>query len=48
MFALPEFRLFGQRGYDFTRRDYRVGKGRTLELGRMHLFPTFSRCRIFD
>ena len=48
MFALPEFRLFGQRGHDFTGGDDRVGEGRTVELGRVHLFPTFRRRRIFD
>jgi hypothetical protein len=48
MLLSPEFRLSGQRGHDFTGGDYRVGEGRTVELGRVHLFPAFSRRRIFD
>jgi hypothetical protein len=48
MLLSPEFRLFGQRGYHFTGGDYRVREGRTVALGSVHLFPTFSRCRIFD
>src|ERR1700746_462527 len=48
MLLSPEFRLSGQCGHDSTVGNYRVGEGRTVELGRVHLFPAFSRRRIFD
>jgi len=44
----PELRRFGQRGHDLTGGDDRVGEGRTVELGRVHFFPTFSGRCIFD
>ncbi len=33
MLLSPEFRLFGQRGHDFTGGDYLMREGRTVALG---------------